>query len=212
LVGGDVPELNLGGGFGIAYTENDRPMPLSEMASRISTAVKVKCDALGIQVPRLAFEPGRVIAGPAGVTIYSVGTIKDVQVSDQGAGAQRKYVSVDGGMSDNARPALYEAEYSAQIASRSSSATPVLSRVVGKHCESGDIVVRHSFLPSDLAVNDLLAVPATGAYCFSLSSNYNFMPRPAVVAVKGSKTKLLVRAETELDLLRRDAGFESKEA
>ena len=212
LSGGDVPELNLGGGFGIAYTANDKPMPLDEMAARIATAVKAKCDALGISVPKLAFEPGRVIAGPAGVTIYSVGTIKDVQVSDQGAGATRKYVSVDGGMSDNARPALYEAEYLATIASRTSSATPALARVVGKHCESGDIVVRHSYLPSDVAVNDLLAVAATGAYCFSLSSNYNFLPRPAVVAVKGSKAKLLVRAETELDLLMRDAGFESKEA
>ena len=212
LSGGEVPELNLGGGFGIAYTASDRPMPLDEMASRIATAVKAKCDSLGIAVPKLAFEPGRVIAGPAGVTIYSVGTIKDVQVSEQGAGAARKYVSVDGGMSDNARPALYEAEYLATIASRASSSTPALSRVVGKHCESGDIVVRHSYLPSDIAVNDLLAVAATGAYCFSLSSNYNFLPRPAVVAVKGSKAQLLVRAETELDLLMRDAGFESKEA
>ena len=212
LEGGDVPELNLGGGFGIAYTQGDKPMPLDEMASRITTAVKAKCDGLGIAVPKLAFEPGRVIAGPAGVTIYSVGTIKDVQVSDQGAGAARKYVSVDGGMSDNSRPALYEAEYLATIASRVSSSTPTLSRVVGKHCESGDIVVRHSYLPSDVAVNDLLAVAATGAYCFSLSSNYNFLPRPAVVAVKSSKAKLLVRAETELDLLMRDAGFESKEA
>ena len=212
LASGDVPELNLGGGFGIAYTANDRPMPLDEMAGRITTAVKTKCDALGIAVPKLAFEPGRVIAGPAGVTLYSVGTTKDVQVSDQGAGATRKYVSVDGGMSDNIRPALYEAEYLATIASRSSSATPALARVVGKHCESGDIVVRHSYLPSDVAVNDLLAVAATGAYCFSLSSNYNFLPRPAVVAVKGSKAQLLVRAETETDLLMRDAGFESKEA
>ena len=212
LAGGEVPELNLGGGFGIAYTANDRPMPLDEMAGRITTAVKTKCDARGIAVPKLAFEPGRVIAGPAGVTLYSVGTTKDVQVSDQGAGATRKYVSVDGGMRDNIRPALYEAEYLATIASRSSSATPSLARVVGKHCESGDIVVRHSYLPSDVAVNDLLAVAATGAYCFSLSSNYNFLPRPAVVAVKGSKAQLLVRAETETDLLMRDAGYESKEA
>jgi diaminopimelate decarboxylase len=136
-----------------------------------------------------------------------VGTIKDVVVSDQGAGAVRKYVSVDGGMSDNARPALYEAEYSASIASRTSNATAALSRVVGKHCESGDIVVRHEYLPSDIAANDLLAVPATGAYCFSLSSNYNFLTRPAVVAVKGGVTKVLVRAETEQDLLARDLGL-----
>ena len=212
LTGGDVPELNLGGGFGISYTLADRPLPLDEMAGRITTAVAQKCEQLGIPVPALAFEPGRVIAGPAGVTIYSVGTLKDVQVTDQGAAATRKYVSVDGGMSDNIRPALYEAEYSATIASRSSDAEATLSRVVGKHCESGDIVVRHALLPADVSVNDLLAVPATGAYCFSLSSNYNYLPRPAVIAVKGGSAKVLIRAETERDLLNRDAGFEPGEA
>ena len=212
LAGGDVPELNLGGGFGISYTQADRPLPLDEMAGRITTAVAQKCEQLGIPVPALAFEPGRVIAGPAGVTIYSVGTLKDVHVTDQGAAASRKYVSVDGGMSDNIRSALYEAEYSAAIASRSSDAEATLSRVVGKHCESGDIVVRHALLPADVSVNDLLAVPATGAYCFSLSSNYNYLPRPAVIAVKGGTAKVLIRAETERDLLNRDAGFEPGEA
>jgi diaminopimelate decarboxylase len=212
LAGGDVPELNLGGGFGISYTQADRPLPLDEMAGRITTAVAQKCEQLGIPVPALAFEPGRVIAGPAGVTIYSVGTLKDVHVTDQGAAASRKYVSVDGGMSDNIRSALYEAEYSVAIASRSSDAEATLSRVVGKHCESGDIVVRHALLPADVSVNDLLAVPATGAYCFSLSSNYNYLPRPAVIAVKGGTAKVLIRAETERDLLNRDAGFEPGEA
>ncbi len=212
LSGGDVPELNLGGGFGISYTEADHPMPLSEMAERIVSAVAAKCEELGISIPKLAFEPGRVIAGPAGVTLYSVGTIKDVQVTEGQSPATRKYVSVDGGMSDNARPALYEAEYSVALASRSSSATGALVRVVGKHCESGDIVVRNDYLPSDVAVNDLLAVAATGAYCFSLSSNYNFLTRPAVVAVKASGTKVLVRAETEQDLLSRDAGYKQGKA
>tara|TARA_B110000459_G_scaffold186323_1_gene217739 strand:+ start:225 stop:1430 length:1206 start_codon:yes stop_codon:yes gene_type:complete len=212
LAGGDVPELNLGGGFGISYTQADRPLPLDEMAGRITNAVAQKCEQLGIPVPALAFEPGRVIAGPAGITIYSVGTLKDVQVTDQGAAASRKYVSVDGGMSDNIRSALYEAEYSATIASRSSDAEATLSRVVGKHCESGDIVVRHALLPADVSVNDLLAVPATGAYCFSLSSNYNYLPRPAVIAVKGGSAKVLIRAETERDLLGRDAGYEPGEA
>jgi diaminopimelate decarboxylase len=207
LRGGEVPELNLGGGFGISYTQSDRPMDIAQMADRISSSVAQKCEQLGIAIPKLAFEPGRVIAGPAGVTLYSVGTIKDVLVSDAGAAATRKYVSVDGGMSDNARPALYEAEYSAALASRTSTATPALSRVVGKHCESGDIVVRHDYLPSDVAVNDLLAVPATGAYCFSLSSNYNFLTRPAVVAVKAGSTKVLIKAETEQDLLARDMGL-----
>jgi diaminopimelate decarboxylase len=207
LKSGDVPELNLGGGFGIAYNEGDKPLGIEEMASRIMQAVAAKCAALGIAIPKLAFEPGRIISGPTGVTLYSVGTIKDVTVSEQGLGATRKYVSVDGGMSDNARPALYQAEYSAMIASRVTSATAALARVVGKHCESGDIVVRHDYLPSDIAVNDVLAVAATGAYCFSLSSNYNFLTRPAMVAVKSGKSSLLIRAETENDLLSRDAGI-----
>ena len=212
LAGGEVPELNLGGGFGISYTAADHPMQLSEMAERIVSAVALKCEQLGIEVPKLAFEPGRVIAGPAGITIYSVGTIKDVQVTESGAPAIRRYVSVDGGMSDNARTALYEAEYSVVLASRNSSASGALVRVVGKHCESGDIVVRNDYLPSDVAVNDLVAVPATGAYCFSLSSNYNFLTRPAVVAVKAGSSRVLVRAETEQDLLSRDAGYESGKA
>lgn len=210
LAGGEIPELNLGGGFGISYTTADHPMALSEMADRIVAAVAQKCQELGIQIPKLAFEPGRVIAGPAGITLYSVGTIKDVQVSDSGTPALRRYVSVDGGMSDNARPALYEAEYSVALASRASSATGALVRVVGKHCESGDIVVRNDYLPSDVAVNDLVAVPATGAYCFSLSSNYNFLTKPAVIAVKGGVSKVLIRAETEEDLLSRDTGYRSE--
>lgn len=208
LEGGDVPELNLGGGFGISYTAADSPMAISELASRIVSAVSAKCEKLGIKIPRLAFEPGRVIAGPAGVTIYSVGTTKEVLIPESGASAKRRYVSVDGGMSDNIRPALYGAEYSAVIASRTSVASGVLSRVVGKHCESGDIVVHHEILPTDLAVNDLLAVPATGAYCYSLSSNYNFVPRPALVAVKDGKARALIRAESEQDLLERDLGYQ----
>ncbi|MEY4327996.1 MAG: diaminopimelate decarboxylase [Actinomycetota bacterium] len=212
LKAGDVPELNLGGGFGISYTEADKPLGIEDMATRIMQAVAAKCAALGIAVPKLAFEPGRIIAGPAGITLYSVGTIKDVTVSEQGIGATRKYVSVDGGMSDNARPALYQAEYSAMIASRVTSASPALARVVGKHCESGDIVVRHDYLPSDISVNDVLAIAATGAYCFSLSSNYNFLTRPAMVAVKSGKSSLLIRAETENDLLSRDAGISGGKA
>ncbi|NCV37207.1 MAG: diaminopimelate decarboxylase, partial [Actinobacteria bacterium] len=208
LAGGEVPELNLGGGFGIRYTAADEPMPIAELASQIVSAVSKKCEALSIAVPKLAFEPGRIIAGPAGVTLYSVGTTKDVVIAESGEGASRRYVSVDGGMSDNIRPALYGAEYSAAIASRTSNSSGVLSRVVGKHCESGDIVVRHEMLPEDLAVNDLLAVPATGAYCYSLSSNYNFLPRPALVAVKDGKARALVRAESEQDLLERDLGYQ----
>jgi len=211
LKDGDVPELNLGGGFGIAYTEADHPMPIKELADRLMTAIAKKCQTLEIPIPKLAFEPGRIISGPAGITLYSVGTIKDVVVSDQGPTAVRKYVSIDGGMSDNARPALYEAEYSAALVSRVSSATPALARVVGKHCESGDIVVRHDYLPSDISVNDVLAVAATGAYCYSLSSNYNFVTKPAMVAVKNGQAQLLIRGETEEDILSRDAGYNRNE-
>ena len=207
LSDGDVPELNLGGGFGIAYTQADKPLAIKELAERIVSAVAAKCQALQIAIPKLAFEPGRVIAGPAGMTVYTVGTTKQVKLEE--AGANRLFVSVDGGMSDNARPALYEAEYSVALASRNSDKSQQLVRIVGKHCESGDIVVRHGLLPQDVGVNDLLAVPATGAYCFSLSSNYNFVPRPAMVAVKSGEARLLVRAETEQDLLARDTGYES---
>lgn len=210
LSDGEIPELNLGGGFGIAYVEGDAPEAIEQLAEKIVQAVKTKCQSLGIAIPKLAFEPGRIIAGPAGITLYTVGTMKDVLVGDEGEQAKRRYVSVDGGMSDNARPALYEAEYSAAIASRVGTADPVLSRVVGKHCESGDIVVRNSLLPADLQVNDLLAVAATGAYCYSLSSNYNYLPKPAMVAVKDGKATLLVRGETEEDLLAKDMGLEGR--
>jgi diaminopimelate decarboxylase len=115
-------------------------------------------------------------------------------------------VSVDGGMSDNARPVLYDADYSAVLAGRSSEAAPVLSRVVGKHCESGDIVVRDVYLPEDVAAGDLLAVPGTGAYCYALASNYNYVPRPPVVAVANGTARLILRGETEDDLLARDLG------
>lgn len=204
---GPVPELNLGGGFGIAYTRADRPLPIEDLATRIARAVEQECAKLDIPVPDLAFEPGRVIAGPAMFTLYNVGTTKDVQVTEGAAPVTRRYISVDGGMSDNARPALYEADYSVVLASRKSNALPALSRVVGKHCESGDIVVRADYLPNDVAPNDLVAVPSTGAYCFSLSSNYNYLTRPAMVAVKGDSVQLMVRAETEADLLSRDMGI-----
>lgn len=206
LEDGDVPELNLGGGFGVAYTTGDKPLSIGEVANSIMAFVKKKCEELRIPVPTLAFEPGRIIAGPAGITLYTVGTIKDVEITESGNG-RRRYVSVDGGMSDNARPALYGAEYTATLASRSSDQEDVLARVVGKHCESGDIVVNHALLPQDLSVNDLLAVATTGAYCYSLSSNYNYLTRPAVVSVKSGKAKLMVRAETEADLLGKDMGL-----
>ena len=208
LPGGPVPQLNLGGGFGINYNVGDNAPAISDMASQICRAIAEACAAEGIEVPKLAFEPGRAIVGRSGVTLYNVGTIKDVKLSD---GHVRKYVSVDGGMSDNARPALYEAEYSTRLVSRVSEAKPALVRVVGKHCESGDIVVRHDYLPGDVAIGDTIAVAATGAYCFSLASNYNYLQRPPVVAVADGKARLIVRGETEADLLSRDVGIQKDE-
>jgi diaminopimelate decarboxylase len=199
---GPIPELNLGGGFGVAYTPADRPKEIEEIAFAIVETVAEECKKLSVDIPVLCFEPGRAIVGPAGVTLYNVGTTKDVLVGENAD--VRKYVSIDGGMSDNARPALYEADYTACLASRESTGPAALARVVGKHCESGDIVVRDSYLPEDISPNDLLAVATTGAYCFSLASNYNYLARPAVVAVSKGKADLLVRAETEVDLLSRD--------
>jgi len=154
-------------------------------------------------MPALAFEPGRAIVGPAGVTVYEVGTVKPVELD---GGGVRMYVSVDGGMSDNIRTALYDAEYTVVLASRASSADPVLCRVVGKHCESGDIVVRDAWLPSDVAPGDLLTVAATGAYCRSMASNYNYLPRPAVVAARGGAAAVVLRRETVEDLMLLDPG------
>jgi diaminopimelate decarboxylase len=211
LADGPVPELNLGGGFGIAYTSADTALPVEELARDFADIVSELANEAGIPIPIVAIEPGRSIIGPSTTTLYEVGTIKDVDVTvDERAMAIRKYVSVDGGMSDNIRAALYNADYSVRIASRISDATPALVRVVGKHCESGDIVVRTDYLPGDVAPGDLVAVPATGAYHWSMASNYNYLGRPAVVAVKDGKSHLLVRRETETDLLSRDAGLETK--
>jgi diaminopimelate decarboxylase len=203
---GPVPELNLGGGFGINYTAADDAPAIEEFARQITAAVAAACTEHGIPVPKLAYEPGRAIAGPAGVTLYTIGTIKDVNID----GSIRKYVSIDGGMSDNLRTALYQAAYTVRLASRASSSEPALVRVVGRHCESGDIVVRDDFLPSDVSNGDTLAVAATGAYCFSLSSNYNYLTRPPVVAVRSGKARLIVRGETEADLFDRDVELHDK--
>ncbi|WP_373457680.1 diaminopimelate decarboxylase [Microbacterium murale] len=208
LAGGDIPLLNLGGGFGIAYTSVDDPTPIEQLAAEIVTAVAEGCTSRGITLPVLAFEPGRAIVGTAGVTLYEVGTTKEVRVD---SGASRLYVSVDGGMSDNARTALYGAQFSARLASRAGTGAPALARVVGKHCESGDIVVDHEYLPGDVSPGDLLAVPATGAYCASLSSNYNHVPRPPIVAVSGGRSRVIVRGESIDDLLARDAGISTNE-
>ncbi len=195
----ELPELDLGGGFGIAYTSQDDPSSPADLADALRRIVKEDCDALGLAVPRLSFEPGRALVGPAMFTLYQVGTVKDVD-------GIRTYVSVDGGMSDNIRTALYDASYSATVAGRASTGRPILARVVGKHCESGDIVVKDEFLPDDVQPGDLLAVPGTGAYCRSMASNYNHVPRPPVVAVRDGRARVIVRRETEADLLALDVG------
>ena len=211
LAGGPIPELNLGGGFGIAYTAADEPTPIEEIAADMADIVAAECARLNIPLPLIAVEPGRSIIGTSTFTLYTVGTTKDVEVdvelpSGQTESAVRKYVSVDGGMSDNIRTALYGATYTARIANRVSDAEPALVRVVGKHCESGDIVVDAEYLPGDIRPGDLLAVPVTGAYCWSLASNYNYVPRPPVVAVRDGVARVIVRGETVEDLLARDMG------
>ena len=194
-----IRELNLGGGLGIAYTGEDDPADIKIIAQNLAEIVRAQCASAGLPVPRLTVEPGRAIAGPGTVTLYEVGTVKDVD-------GLRSYVSVDGGMSDNIRTALYDAEYTTVLASRESAAGPALSRIVGRHCESGDIVVRDCYLPADVVPGDLLAVAATGAYCRSMASNYNHLGRPAVVSVREGAARLLLRRETIEDLLRLDAG------
>jgi len=208
LEGGPVPELNLGGGFGIAYTSVDEPLSIDEIAVRFADIVAGGAAELGIPVPVVAIEPGRSIIGPSTTTLYTGGTIKDVLVStgSTGEGSVRKYVSIDGGMSDNVRPSLYRADYSVRLANRSSNAAPALVRIAGKHCESGDIVVHADYLPSDVRPGDLVGVPATGAYGWAMASNCNWVPRPPVVAVRDGAARLIVRGETIEDLLARDAG------
>jgi len=206
--GVELPELDLGGGHGIAYTEADTPRHPEAIAQALASTVKQACADHSLTVPRISIEPGRAIVGPAGITLYRVGVQKDVQVeAPDGSTVSRRYVAVDGGMSDNARGVLYDAEYSAVLAGRRVTGDHALSRIVGKHCESGDIVVRNVYLPTATARDDLLAVPATGAYCHSLSSNYNYLTRPAVVAVADGVSSVLIRRETEQDMLGRDTGF-----
>ncbi|GAA3692493.1 diaminopimelate decarboxylase [Zhihengliuella alba] len=204
--GVELPELDLGGGYGIAYTEQDTPRPPAELAAAMAGVVRETLAEHGLTAPRLSIEPGRAIVGPAAFTLYEAGVRKTVQVDHPEGTLPRRYISVDGGMSDNARPVLYDADYTAVLASRVTDSDAIVSRVVGKHCESGDIVVRDVYLPEDVAAGDLLAVPATGAYCWALASNYNYLGRPAVVAVRGGRARVIIRRETEDDLLARDMG------
>ena len=199
--GTELPELDIGGGFGIAYVSSDVTVEPRDVLPAIRNAVAKACEKYSLSTPSVSLEPGRNIVGPTMFTLYEVGTVKNVNI---GNGVIRQYVSVDGGMSDNIRPALYDAEYSAVIAQRVSTAPLVNSRLVGKHCETGDIVINEIALPSDIAPGDLIATPATGAYGRSMASNYNHVPRPPVVAVKDGKARVIVRRENEEDLLALD--------
>ncbi|MEB3033872.1 diaminopimelate decarboxylase [[Mycobacterium] nativiensis] len=196
--------IDLGGGLGISYLPQDDPPPMAELAEKLSAIVRDESAAVGLPTPTLVVEPGRAIAGPGTITLYEVGTVKDVAVS---ASAARRYVSVDGGMSDNIRPALYDAHYDVRLVSRGpdslegEAAQPELARIVGKHCESGDIIVRDTWVPQGMVPGDLVAVAATGAYCYSMSSRYNLLTRPAVVAVRDGKARLMLRRETVEDLI-----------
>ena len=190
--------VDLGGGLGISYLPYDDPPPVQDLAAKLSVIVRNESALAGLPEPRLIVEPGRAIAGPGTITLYEVGTVKDVPVTNT---ANRRYISVDGGMSDNIRTALYGAEYDVRLVSRASGAPSMLARIVGKHCESGDIVVRDTWISEDIRPGDLLAVAATGAYCYSMSSRYNLIGRPAVVAVRDGRARLVLRRETVDDLL-----------
>jgi diaminopimelate decarboxylase len=196
-----LPELDLGGGYGIAYLENESEIQAADVLSRLASEVKKMCAKYSLDVPKISIEPGRAIVGPSMFTLYTVGTTKVVTLEN---GSTRNYVSVDGGMSDNLRTALYGAEYTANIANRESTAKKIATRIVGKHCETGDIVIKDIDLPDDIRPGDLLATPATGAYGRSMATNYNHISRPPVVAIKDGKARVILRRESIEDLLRLD--------
>ena len=195
--GYEIREFDIGGGYAIAYTETDEALDPREIINALVAAVRGESHRIGIEMPIVSIEPGRAIIGPTTSTIYEVGTVKEVALET----GSRTYISVDGGMSDNIRTSLYDATYSVALANRISSASMKSSRVVGKHCESGDIVVRECELPADVTPGDLLVTPATGAYGRSMANNYNHVPRPPVVAIRDGKARVIVRRETFQDLL-----------
>ena len=197
----ELAELNIGGGYGIAYTKDESAISPDVVIPAIASVIKDECAKAKLAVPRISIEPGRAIVGPTTTTLYLVGTTKSVKLDN---GSERRYISVDGGMSENIRPALYGAVYSAFLANRSSTAELISSRVVGKHCETGDILISEINLPSDIKAGDLLAIPATGAYGRSMASNYNHISRPAVITVINGSARVILRRENEQDLLNLD--------
>ncbi|KOG90245.1 diaminopimelate decarboxylase [Streptomyces varsoviensis] len=193
-----LPELDLGGGFAIPYRAGEPTVEPQAYADRVGGELARNCARFGLPVPRLAIEPGRWIAGPAGVALYHVLSVKHT--------GDRTFVAVDGGMSDNPRPALYGVRYTVRLVGRASTAAPRAVTVVGRHCEAGDILAEGVELPSDIRPGDLLAVPAAGAYHVSMASGYNLVGRPPVAAVRDGHARLLVRRETLADLRSRDIG------
>jgi diaminopimelate decarboxylase len=190
--------LDLGGGYGIAYTPDQEALDVEEVAGDLLSRVAAKAASYGVSAPVVNVEPGRAVVGPSAVTVYRVGTVKDVHTSDD---TVRRYISVDGGMSDNIRPALYQAEYDCRLANRLATGELVSTRVVGSHCESGDILVNDALMPDDIAPGDLLVIPATGAYCYMMSSRYNMMTRPPVVVAADGTSRVMIRRETVEDVL-----------
>lgn len=196
-----LPHLDLGGGYGVAYLPGEESLNVDAILSKLAAIVKSECQKVGIRVPSVSIEPGRAIAAPTTTTLYTVGTTKNIELD---GGNSRRYIAVDGGFTDNLRPALYGAKYHAILANRISNAKSILSRIVGKHCESGDILIRDIDLAEDIVPGDILAVPVTGAYGRSMGNNYNHLTRPAVVAVRDGKVRVIVRRETIEDLLSLD--------
>jgi len=192
----EILELNLGGGFGIMYTNEDDPIAYEKYMERVSKVVLQTCSELKIKVPFIYIEPGRSISGPAGITLYTVGTIKEIE-------GIRKYVSIDGGMADNPRYALYQAKYTARVANRMNEAIDDVITLAGKCCESGDLLGENMKIQKPEPL-DIIAVYSTGAYNYSMSSNYNRILRPPVVMVKDGESRIIVKGETFEDIIRND--------
>ncbi|RSK27700.1 diaminopimelate decarboxylase [Bacillus sp. HMF5848] len=194
--------LNLGGGFGIRYTSEDDPIPVSDYVKELVSVVKEEIGKYSLPFPELWIEPGRSLVGDAGTTLYTIGSHKDVP-------NVRKYVAVDGGMSDNIRPALYEAKYEAAVANRMNETERELVSIAGKCCESGDMLIWDASLPS-MEAGDILAIFCTGAYGYSMANNYNRITRPAVVFVEDGETQLVIKRESYEDIIRLDIPLQSK--
>ena len=195
-LGAVISELNLGGGFGIMYTSDDEPVPYENYMDKVSVAVKAKCAEHGLPVPFIYIEPGRSVVGEAGITLYTVGGKKEIP-------NVRTYVSIDGGMTDNIRYALYQSAYTVLNASKADKPADEVVTIAGKCCESGDLVQEHTKV-ADVQVGDIIAVLSTGAYNYSMASNYNRIPRPAIVMVKDGKSRVIVKRESYEDIVRND--------